>query len=700
MKTGKIFAIILLAGLVHGMTQLYAQTAEELLPRAIHLEEVKGDLEGAIKTYQLIINQFPENGEVCAEALLRMGNCYEKLGKTEAIKSYELILRKYPDQEEQVKAARARLAQLIQKEPAGFAVEKMDFKITDPFGLSSDGTKTVGVEFIKGQNIVVSHLNEDKIDYITNFEWGNEFYYTYYPVWSPDGKEIAYAVYYVGVEQKGEHSISVSDLTGNTRIIISSKTDWYASNDWMPDGSSILTFKGDTANNLQLGLVSAEGGDFRELVTLHGLVQDAGSSRAAATFSPDGKFIVYTDIMAEEKSDLFVVTSDGKSTWPLSPHPAEDKWPRWSPDGKHIIFLSNRHGNWALWGIAVNNGKPDGDPFIIQEGMGNSIFGNWTIHGLVTWSWVVINDIFLLNSDPETGEPKGKPKQLHYLPSGGNTHLAFAPDGERLAFIREDNEAGKAYLVVIQADEKIVVEVEIPDGYSPSNNNPRSIKWKPDGSGIGIYWGNRHDQFMIKTYYLEPKSWETLKLPFPLRSFEWSGDGKTYYFERSGLYDQEAGIFEYYPETGEKQYLYRPETKNLVTFNDLRCSKDCSRLTFLESTLSENNETIRAQKIVDLNSGESHTIADFGYSCWSPDGQKLMNFGSADPDDRGKSITVFSASGDVLGHYDLSIDLPEKSGIYQHDWSPNGTKVAFVLAQSKKEQMLYKNIIPKKVNGK
>ncbi len=699
MKQRKALILIVVLSLTLAGYNSFAQTAEELLPKAIHFEQVKGELEEAIKTYQMIINQYPDNGEVCAEALLHMGNCYEKLGRTEAIKSYELILEKYPDQAEQVKAARARLAELIQKDPEEFTVEKMHFKIADPFGLSPDGTKIVGVEFTNGQNIVVNHLNKNKIDYITNFEWGNEYYYTWSPVWSPDGKEIAYSAYYAGVDEEKGNSLSVSDLTGKTRILIGSRYDWYEPNDWMSDGSHILTFHGDTANTLQLGLVPAEGGDFSKLVDLHGQVHNPGRGRVEATFSPDGRFIVYTDMLPGEKTDLYIMTSDGESTRPLSPHPAEDKWPRWSPDGKHIIFLSNRHGRWALWGIAVDNGEPAGNPFIIHEGMGNSRLGNWTIHGLVSCNWISMNDIFILDIDPETGEPTGKPGQMQYLPAGGNTHLSFAPDGNRLAFIRKDNEVGKAYLVVTQTDAIVLVDIEIPDGYSPMSNTPRSIRWKPDGSAVGICCVNDRHDFAIKTYHLNTQNWESLTLPFPLMSFDWSGNGKTYYFTLSGLYDYGAGIYEYFPETGEQQYVYRPETKNIVAFDKIRCSNDYSRLTFMESTLSENNKTISAQVVVDLSSGESHTVADLSNFSWSPDGQKMLCFGSGNPDDQGKSITVISSSGNILGQYDLSKNLPEESKIYNHDWSADGSKVAFVLSHTIYEQMLYKNIIPRKFEG-
>ena len=686
MKHKKAIPVIMLICMILGNQYLYAQTAEELLSEAIQLEEVKGELEEAIKTCEQIVSQYPDNEKVCAEALLHMGSCYEKLGKTEAIKSYELILERYPGQTAQAETAKARLAELKKAEPGEFRAEKMDFKITEPFGLSPDGTKVVGIEFAKGQNIVVSHLNKEKIDFITNFEWANEFYYTNNPVWSPDGKEIVYSAFYAGINEEGANSLSVSDLNGQTRILLSSRYEWYAPNDWMRNGSSILTFKGDTAGTLELGLVPASGGGFRELVTLHEAFQNPNSDRAAASFSPDGRFVVFTDIIPGEESDLYVMTSDGKSVWSLGSHPAADKLPRWSPDGKHIIFLSNRHGSWALWGLDMDNGKPAGDPFLIREGMGNSTIGNWTEHGLFCQNFVSIQDIFLLDVDPDTGEPRGKPVQLRYMPSGNNTHLAFAPHDNRLAFIREDDDIEKAYLVVFRNDEEGHIETEIPDGYNPWFNNPRSIRWKPDGSAIGIYRENHVDDFRIEIYHLDTQKWESISLSFPIWSFEWAADDNIFYFERNGFYSQEAGILKYSPETGEEKYIYRPETREIVSFNELKCSRDRSKLAFVES---------KAQVVVDLNSGDSHIVADFGRApSWSPDGQKIMSIGADSQDDIRQTFTVFSADGGVLGQYDLSKELPKESKIRRLDWSADGSQIGLILRYIIIEDLLYKNIIP------
>ena len=102
----------ILLSLILGLNQAIAQSAEELLPKGIQLEEVKGELEQAIEVYQTIVNDYPENRPVAAKAYFHMGLCYEKLGKEEAKKVYTHLIRDYSDQGEMVTEAKARLAAL------------------------------------------------------------------------------------------------------------------------------------------------------------------------------------------------------------------------------------------------------------------------------------------------------------------------------------------------------------------------------------------------------------------------------------------------------------------------------------------------------------------------------------------------------------------------------------------------------------
>jgi Tol biopolymer transport system component len=333
----------------------------------------------------------------------------------------------------------------------------------------------------------------------------------------------------------------------------------------------------------------------------------------------------------------------------------------------------------------VRDGKAAGDPFLIQEGMANNKLGNWTVHGLVSWNWIKIRDIFSVDVNPLTGAPVGSPRQLDYTPSGGNVCPDFAPGGNRLAFVRVDHDEEKSYLVVKQLDDGKIFETELPEG-----TNPRSLSWTPDGSCIGIYSFNHVWEPYLNIYHFEDEELETI--PYPTGGwsrFEWSNSDRSFYYNKNGLIiEDSAGIYEYNIDSGKEKYIYRPQEAKTVTFRSLKCSQDYSQLAFTENSYI---------KVLDLASGESSEVSNnlYGHPSWSPDGKSILSIGPLSPEEsERKTIWVISLSGGSFLKYDLGEYLPEDGEIWHHDWSPDGTQLVFVLNQNVSEHLIYKNIVP------
>ena len=65
--------------------------------------------------------------------------------------------------------------------------------------------------------------------------------------------------------------------------------------------------------------------------------------------SPDGQTLVF-DLLG----DLYTMPASGGKATPLPRGMAFDGQPRFSPDGKRVVFVSDRDGGWNLWTLAVD----------------------------------------------------------------------------------------------------------------------------------------------------------------------------------------------------------------------------------------------------------------------------------------------------------------------------------------------------------
>lgn len=88
------------------------QTPGQLFEKALYTEEVEGDLAEAIKLYQQVLGDNPDDRQLAARAILHQGLCYEKLGSEQARQAYQDVISKYAEQDEEAAIARERMTSL------------------------------------------------------------------------------------------------------------------------------------------------------------------------------------------------------------------------------------------------------------------------------------------------------------------------------------------------------------------------------------------------------------------------------------------------------------------------------------------------------------------------------------------------------------------------------------------------------------
>ena len=78
--------------------------------------------------------------------------------------------------------------------------------------------------------------------------------------------------------------------------------------------------------------------------------------------SPDGTRVVYVrtfmDVMTDRRrSNLWIVDADGGDHRPLTTGGGNDASPRWSPDGKRLLYTSAADGSTQLWMRWMDTGQ-------------------------------------------------------------------------------------------------------------------------------------------------------------------------------------------------------------------------------------------------------------------------------------------------------------------------------------------------------
>jgi Tol biopolymer transport system component len=397
-----------------------APSAERQLEAAIHREQVLGDVKGAIEQYQTLAKS--ANRPVAAQALVHLGQCYEKLGEAQmkdARATYERVVREFGDQAEASKVARARLSALT----AGGGGTSGRAEVTMRrvwvgkdwvAGISPDGRYAVHIVpgASSGYDYWLRDLQSGEQRQINRDALSAA---AYPALISPDGKWIAYACV---VGKCGE--IRVSALDGSSmRVLIPCQTVASTAiipRAWMPDSRELLAISTNVKDggygSYQRHIISVPDGTVREIGQP---VRDPGLPTGSYQYvgfgiypSPDGRHIAYS-----LKRDIYVYDTATEQDSVLVQSPAADYLTGWTPDGSAIVFLSDRSGTSDLYLLGIENGQPRGDPQLLRRDFGANTNLFLTRNGrLFRIGNAPTTNSFIVPVDQQTGKLTGSPSPL------------------------------------------------------------------------------------------------------------------------------------------------------------------------------------------------------------------------------------------------------------------------------------------------
>jgi Tol biopolymer transport system component len=171
------------------------------------------------------------------------------------------------------------------------------------------------------------------------------------PRWNPEGNRLAFSSTRYG---DGRSRVYVVWADGVSEAIdLGEGSD----PDWNPDGTR-LVYRGCDETGAQCGLWTlalAEGGaSDRRLLT-----DNAGDMRPR--WSPDGSRVVFMSDGRDGNWDVYSVGvnadfSPGEVVR-ITFNAASDGLPAVSPDGRELVFVSNRSNQWGIWRVAIESGQ-------------------------------------------------------------------------------------------------------------------------------------------------------------------------------------------------------------------------------------------------------------------------------------------------------------------------------------------------------
>ena len=166
----------------------------------------------------------------------------------------------------------------------------------------------------------------------------------YNAVVSPDGKQVLYTpITLSGTQGNLDIALTPIDGSADPKTVAGdtgklSHQDWPA---WLPDGRRFV-FNSTHEGNQELYLGTVDGSK-----PLERLTQSPGQD-VHPTVSPDGKFILFaTDRWGG--FELARLDIENKAISRITKSPGLDDYPAIAPDGKSFAFVSNRSGNLEIW---------------------------------------------------------------------------------------------------------------------------------------------------------------------------------------------------------------------------------------------------------------------------------------------------------------------------------------------------------------
>lgn len=183
----------------------------------------------------------------------------------------------------------------------------------------------------------------------------------WWPDWRPDHRRLVFDL----TDSRGPQRIATIRPDGKGLRILTKGWGYNEAADYAPDGRTIVYAHSDVLQHhsdfaTSLWVMAADGSGQRPL-----RLSDGGGDDTEPEFSPNGRRIVFMRYRhdAAATTAIHVVKADGSGVRRLTPWLRKAEHPRWSPDGRTIIYnVEDRRNPTAdsngIWTVRASGGEP------------------------------------------------------------------------------------------------------------------------------------------------------------------------------------------------------------------------------------------------------------------------------------------------------------------------------------------------------
>ncbi len=404
--------------------------------------------------------------------------------------------------------------------------------------------------------------------------------------------------------------------------------------------------------------------------------------------------------------NIFLLAADRSEEVPLLDDPRNERALAWTPDGKGLIYRSNRTGLWDAWMMEIEDGRPRGSAQLVQsnirgrnaniQGRGMSTDGTF-YYALRTDQ----QDVYAATLDPGSGQVLVPPQRI--APNLEGTDL-FAPDfsrdGKYLAYTWTRTNGSRIMVRdLATGDERSIREVW---GY---------VRWSPDGRSFLQHFGppgsnvislvnvSTAEVTRVTSAALDQSSGQPLRGYDWLRAQvlvpgvadvlpQWLPDGKAIVYLRRNQRTNSDHVLMRDLETGQEKELY-----HALSIRNIALSSDGEQL----ALWTETREGVLALQIVPVAGGEPRELIRSGLRpytptlAWTPDGRHLLLAKrNADPETQFPHELWRIAVG---GGEPESLGLKAEGGIREVRVHPDGQRIVFTSGLRVSELLAAENFL-------